>query len=95
MASLNINFMVETAETFQEPILPLKGVFWNMASIFTTLETFQLERFPSKLDAPSNKCHISETLETFHVDISPLNALANRNIPLMVTALDTSHSDKS
>ena len=48
-----------------------------------------------KYVALSNILLVSATLDTSHFDMSPLNSLAERNIPDMSFTLDTSHFETS
>ena len=49
----------------------------------------------AKDDAPKNICPILVTLDTSHLEMSPLKDDAEWNMPTMLVTLDTSHLEMS
>ena len=63
------------------------------------LYAFEVSHAPqsgrAKDNAPENMSSMSATLDTSHLEISPLNDDAEWNMPRMVVTLDTSHLERS
>ena len=53
------------------------------------------QRVCVKDDAPKNICPILATLDTSHLEMSPLKDDAEWNMPTMLVTLDTSHLEMS
>ena len=68
---------------------------WNIPSFVAVEVNHAPQRVCAKDDAPENICFMSVTLDTSHLDMSPLNDDAPENICFMSVTLDTSHLEMS
>ena len=87
---------------FMEEILPLEGDVQirpkeptNIPSLPAAEAIHAPQSVCTKDDAPANICFMLVTLDTSHVERSPLNDDAESNMPTMSVTPDTSHLDMS
>eukprot|EP00961_Rhodomonas_salina_P293299 3933640-Rhodomonas_salina.2 len=94
-APLNIESIVVTEEMSQREMSASKAAaFKNMESILVTAETSHRKMSGLKEDI-SNICHMYVTDETSQPLMSPLKAVAKRNIEPMWMTDDVSHPERS
>ena len=67
----------------------------NMPPLFAVEVPHEPQSVCANDDAPENMAHMVVTLETSHLERSPLNDFALSNIYTMAVALDTSHLEMS
>ena len=67
----------------------------NIPSLFAVEVLHLPQSICAKDDAPKNICPILVTLDTSHLEMSPLKDDAEWNMPTMLVTLDTSHLEMS
>ena len=68
---------------------------WNIPYLAAVEVCHPPQSVCAKDDAPLNMMFIMVTLDTSHLERSPLNDDAEANMPIMLVTLDTSHLEMS